>query len=591
MNILNGARLANREVLHGELAASQAALEVVGTAYAVLSIKKAITNVAAIKEERVLHDLMYKIRRASLKLIANADQVDLRITEQESLDLASLKDGAKTILRMGLQHVGKWFIRGIFMGARYVIAPAFRIISFVAANALRLMLTNPVILGVVAASSAGYLLYRAFFKEKTPDKPKDMDIGAPRVVSSAPLSKGKSSAGAVEVGDNYAVPKASTATAAPTEVFDTKGRKRDNIPFGIRNNNPGNIEFRNQEGATRYSPKGDGKGRFAIFPTQEEGLYQIARQLQLYDKRGVSTIKGMITRYAPPSKDGKIENDTQNYINWVSTQAGVPPDENLDMTNPRVVVALVKAIVRMEVGNAPYTDAQYLEAVKRSVIFRGLGYADQVNKKAFAADDNYTAETNGKAAYSPDAKAYTGGASQVDKAGNPLKMQTPTYGTVTSLRGTRVHPVTGITRMHKGVDIGAPTGTPVYAAHDGRAYTGTAGGYGNLLRLVGDRYQTWYAHLSSFGVKSGQAVKQGQVIAKVGNTGIGTGAHLHFEVRDLKGNDLDLEPFVVFPMRKGQKLDKAEVTPVATAPAVPAVAPSKEALVIKSGPKLIKLEK
>lgn len=589
MNILNGLRLANRQILTGELAASQAALEVVGTAYSVLSIKKAITNTQEIKEEKALSELMYKIRKTAFKLIDNAKQVELRITAQEHNELEGLKDGAKTILSKGLDHVGKWFIKGIYMGARYVIAPVFRIVSFVASNALRLLLTNPVILGVVAAASAGYLLYRAFFKEKTPETPRDMITPGGAKTTSVPL--GKNAKGAVEVGDNYQVPKASTATAAPTEVFDTKGRKRDNVPFGIRNNNPGNIEFHNQEGATRYSPKGDGKGRFAIFPSQEEGLYQIARQLQLYDKRGVSTIKGMITRYAPPSKDGKIENDTQNYINWVSSQAGVPPDDKVDMTNERVVIALVKAIVRMEVGNAPYTDAQYLEAVKRSVVFRGLGFADQVNKKAFTADDNYTAEANGKAPYSPDTKAYTGGESQVDKAGNPLKMQTPTYGTVTSLRGTRVHPVTGITRMHKGIDIGAPTGTPVYAAHDGRATTGTVGGYGNLLRLVGDRYQTWYAHLSSFGVKSGQVVKRGQVIAKVGNTGIGTGAHLHFEVRDLKGNDLDLEPFIAFPMRKGHKLAKDDVASASSVVQPSAAIVPKETMIIKSGKKLIKLEK
>jgi murein DD-endopeptidase MepM/ murein hydrolase activator NlpD len=88
--------------------------------------------------------------------------------------------------------------------------------------------------------------------------------------------------------------------------------------------------------------------------------------------------------------------------------------------------------------------------------------------------------------------------------------------------------------MHRGVDFAAPTGTPIYAAGDGRlARVGRYGGYGNYVRIEhGNGYATAYAHLSRFaaGMRSGRRVEQGEVIGYVGSTGRSTGPHLHFEV-------------------------------------------------------------
>jgi murein DD-endopeptidase MepM/ murein hydrolase activator NlpD len=99
----------------------------------------------------------------------------------------------------------------------------------------------------------------------------------------------------------------------------------------------------------------------------------------------------------------------------------------------------------------------------------------------------------------------------------------------------RWHPVLQKWRSHKGVDYAAPTGTPVKATGDGKVvFRGTKGGYGKTVILEhAGKYTTLYAHLSKYSAraKSGQRVKQGQVIGYVGMTGLATGPHLHYEFR------------------------------------------------------------
>jgi murein DD-endopeptidase MepM/ murein hydrolase activator NlpD len=114
-------------------------------------------------------------------------------------------------------------------------------------------------------------------------------------------------------------------------------------------------------------------------------------------------------------------------------------------------------------------------------------------------------------------------------------LRTPVDGArVTSNFGMRRHPLLGYTRMHQGIDFGASTGTPVYAAGDGViAEAGRKGGYGNWVMVKhSGGWATGYGHLSRFakGMRPGQRVSQGQLIAYVGSTGASTGPHLHYEV-------------------------------------------------------------
>jgi murein DD-endopeptidase MepM/ murein hydrolase activator NlpD len=114
-------------------------------------------------------------------------------------------------------------------------------------------------------------------------------------------------------------------------------------------------------------------------------------------------------------------------------------------------------------------------------------------------------------------------------------LRTPIDGArITSGFGMRMHPLLGYSKMHKGVDFGAPTGTPIFAAGSGTVVEmGKKGAYGNYVRIRHNgEYQTAYAHMSKFakGVKKGDRVKQGDVIGYVGATGRVTGPHLHYEV-------------------------------------------------------------
>lgn len=114
-------------------------------------------------------------------------------------------------------------------------------------------------------------------------------------------------------------------------------------------------------------------------------------------------------------------------------------------------------------------------------------------------------------------------------------MKTPINGArLSSSFGTRRHPISGYTRLHKGTDFAAPTGTPIYAAGHGTVQRANRyGGYGNYVRIRhSNGYETAYAHLSRFarGMKAGARVRQGDVIGYVGSTGASTGPHLHYEV-------------------------------------------------------------
>lgn len=122
--------------------------------------------------------------------------------------------------------------------------------------------------------------------------------------------------------------------------------------------------------------------------------------------------------------------------------------------------------------------------------------------------------------------------------GRPLKksfIRSPIqYARLSSRFGTRRHPVLGTSRMHKGVDYAARTGTPIMAAGDARVVSaGWQGGYGNAVVLDHGRgYTTLYGHMSRTAkLKRGQRVSQGQVIGYVGSTGMSTGPHLHYEFR------------------------------------------------------------
>ena len=121
-------------------------------------------------------------------------------------------------------------------------------------------------------------------------------------------------------------------------------------PRGIRNNNPGNLNFAHQPGAV-LEPAGPGiTPRFARFPTAEAGLEALRDQLCRYITRdGIDTVAGIISKWAPPT-----ENDTAAYIRGVAHSLGVEPATRLGQPTPRLISGLMNAIIRFENGQNPY---------------------------------------------------------------------------------------------------------------------------------------------------------------------------------------------------------------------------------------------
>jgi len=114
-------------------------------------------------------------------------------------------------------------------------------------------------------------------------------------------------------------------------------------------------------------------------------------------------------------------------------------------------------------------------------------------------------------------------------------MLVPVKGVLTSKFGMRFHPIKKTQRLHAGVDWAAPTGTPIRAAFSGKVtYKNVRGGYGNFIELTHkDGITTRYAHMHEYadGIEMGSVVQAGDLIGYVGTTGLSTGPHLHFEIR------------------------------------------------------------
>ena len=159
--------------------------------------------------------------------------------------------------------------------------------------------------------------------------------------------------------------------------------------------------------------------------------------------------------------------------------------------------------------------------------------------RTIEAGDLEYAEVKGQKFYAFDRKGDPDGKTQFfDALGKNIKgflLRTPVDGArITSTFGQRKHPVLGYTRAHKGVDFGAGTGTPILAAGDGVVLEARRwAGYGNWLRIRhSGQWDTGYGHISRYapGIRAGTRVRQGQVVAYVGSTGLATGPHLHYEV-------------------------------------------------------------
>ena len=240
-------------------------------------------------------------------------------------------------------------------------------------------------------------------------------------------------------------------------------------------------------------------------------------------------------------KDGELVATTYNHvIETRQTHAAGVIDSSLFMAAQE---AGISQNVIMELANVVGWDIDFALDIRKGDSFTVLYEELYRNGEKISDGDILAAEfINDGKAYR--AVRYTNPQTNVSEYFTPdgksmrkAFLRTPVnFARISSRFSTgRYHPVLHKVRAHKGVDYAAKSGTPIYAAGDGKViFKGNKGGYGKTMIIQhGSKYTTLYAHLKTYNrkLKNGSRVKQGQTIAYVGKSGLATGPHLHYEFR------------------------------------------------------------
>lgn len=137
------------------------------------------------------------------------------------------------------------------------------------------------------------------------------------------------------------------------------------LPRGVRNNNPGNIDYneKNKWQGQLGIEEGVPLPRFARFDTPQNGIRAIAKLLLNYHKKGFTTVQAMINRWAPPT-----ENNTDAYVKAVAHVVGVAPTEHIPQLSLYQLVQMTQAIIRHENGYEPFNRAVVTDGVKSAMI-------------------------------------------------------------------------------------------------------------------------------------------------------------------------------------------------------------------------------
>ncbi len=293
----------------------------------------------------------------------------------------------------------------------------------------------------------------------------------------------------------------------------------------------------------RFLPEGDGNqgpGKFLGFsfnPAYDEEVAIRRRPDGFYATTGARPLKQGLGR-----SDGRIESS----LYMAGTQEGVPA---------AVLVELIRIFS---------WDVDFQRDIRKGDSFELMyeRFFDENGELVHNGRILFASLTLGAERHAMYLFESDKGADYFDDKGQAARkalLRTPINGArLSSGFGRRRHPILGYSKMHRGIDFAAPTGTPILAGGDGVIeYSGLNGGYGKYIRIRhANGYSTAYAHMSRHakGMRKGRRIRQGQVIGYVGSTGRSTGPHLHYEIL-VKGRHTN--PLQV-RMPSGRKLDDAE---------------------------------
>lgn len=262
-------------------------------------------------------------------------------------------------------------------------------------------------------------------------------------------------------------------------------------------------------------------------------------------------------------QDKSLLEEIKEQINIIETKKQELETQEADLEAKRASVAAKKAslekanakkqtyMASLESNIAAY-EAEYNAMLESSVALENkINSLDSEIKEEEAAAAQLALEKQKAEAAAAAAKAETANAptqssqstpteTVVNVPNEPIRKEKsgsnywplPGYRRISSPYGYRYHPILKVNKLHTGIDIPAPSGTPIVASKDGTVIASSfMRGYGNCVMIDHGDMVTVYAHCSSRIVNSGQSVQAGQTIAYVGSTGMSTGPHLHFEVR------------------------------------------------------------
>ena len=252
--------------------------------------------------------------------------------------------------------------------------------------------------------------------------------------------------------------------------------------------------------------------------------YEIVSQIAEYDKNLFEELKALKEEIAQTKAE--LEEDRQQAEN-ARKELEVSKSE-LDTQLANRSQAMKELESAAEEVKASFAE---IEAEENSI----NAQIDKIVKELEAEAERKRREAEAERKRREEAAQGGGGSSSsgTTQVGNYTYPLPSGYRTVSSRFGYRNHPVTGRYKLHTGVDISAPNGTPIYAAQSGAVIiAGYSSAWGNYVVINhGNGITTLYAHMSKILTTKGATVSAGQQIGKVGSTGYSTGNHLHFEVR------------------------------------------------------------
>lgn len=223
---------------------------------------------------------------------------------------------------------------------------------------------------------------------------------------------------------------------------------------------------------------------------------------------------------------GIAKNVNTPVTNFISENVRFTLEQNIELKS--IYDYVDKAVVNLKNSIAPAAKDPLQASENGNGSEAGAGEAQTGGENAAAAD----APISSAIPSEPETSVLSASFEGEPQSQTSVGMQTPVSGILSSPWGERTDPLTGELKFHEGIDIEANKGASIKAALGGTVEeAGSSPSYGNYVRLGhAGGFETVYAHCSSVNVQKGAAVKQGENIAKVGDTGTSAGVHLHFEV-------------------------------------------------------------